>query len=85
MRRTAWGSALDLKRAATNVRAEMGPSDWHLDPWGWPELDYLDTKEPDLLLQNRNGVRGRWSTHRSTCRRRTGGRAQPSFSTSPTG
>ncbi|MEJ7690625.1 MAG: RNA-directed DNA polymerase [Nocardioidaceae bacterium] len=30
----------------------MGPSDWHLDPWGWPELDYLVTKEPDLLLQN---------------------------------
>lgn len=52
MRRAAWGSALDLKRAATNVRAEMGPSDWHLDPWGWPELDYLVMKEPDLVLQN---------------------------------
>jgi hypothetical protein len=52
MRRTAWSSALDLKRAATNLRIEMGPSDWHLDPWGWPELDYLVTKEPDLVLEN---------------------------------
>lgn len=52
VRSTAWSSALDLGQAVKNLRAEMGPSDWHLDPWGWPELDYLVAKDPDLVLQN---------------------------------
>jgi hypothetical protein len=48
MARIDWGRALDFETAKQNLRAEQ-PGDWHHDPWGWPEYDFLVRKEPQLL------------------------------------
>lgn len=36
-----WSKTLDLDRAIANVRTEF-PGDWHRDPWGWPELGFIE-------------------------------------------
>ena len=46
-----WSKALDLVQADRNVRTEFR-GDWHQDPWGWPELGFLVTKQPDLVYNN---------------------------------
>jgi hypothetical protein len=46
-----WASALDFSRAAENVRSEFY-GDWHDDPWGWPEIDYILKSGPDLLVDH---------------------------------
>ncbi len=51
MSRIDWLRALDLDLAHENLEAEL-VGDWHKDPWGWPELDYVHNKEPSLLAQN---------------------------------
>lgn len=50
-----WAKALDLTRAAANLRFEMGANDWHWDPWNWPELDFVVKKEPSLAVQHCSG------------------------------
>lgn len=50
--RTDWAKALDFTRAAANLRVEMGRSDWHQDPWDWPELSFVLRKEPELVIQH---------------------------------
>lgn len=52
-----WEKALDLKKAVANVRSEF-VGDWHLDPWGWPELEYIVSSAPELLVEHlkSNGV-----------------------------
>jgi len=49
MARIDWSKAVDLARAVTNVRSEF-PGDWHRDPWGWPELEYVVRTEPQLVV-----------------------------------
>jgi hypothetical protein len=49
--RIDWAGALDFELAAENVRGEF-VGDWHRDPWGWPELGYMLTREPELLVAN---------------------------------
>lgn len=44
-----WTESLDLRQAAANLRTEMGSNDWHEDPWGWPELDFIVNESPSLL------------------------------------
>lgn len=44
-----WSKSLDFERAAENVRSEFY-GDWHDDPWGWPEIDYILRRDPDLLV-----------------------------------
>lgn len=46
-----WLQALDVKAAASNLKAEMGPNDWHQDPWGWPEIKFVIGKEPQLFTE----------------------------------
>lgn len=46
-----WAKALDIKKAAANVRTEF-VGDWHLDPWDWPELEYLSSTAPELLVEH---------------------------------
>ncbi|MBO4239798.1 reverse transcriptase domain-containing protein [Pseudonocardia alni] len=38
-----WLAALDIKQARRNLIFESH-GDWHRDPWGWPELNYLIDK-----------------------------------------
>jgi hypothetical protein len=45
-----WMTALDFKQAATNLKHEEY-GDWHVDPWGWPEIQYLTTKGNDALRE----------------------------------
>ncbi|MDF9875263.1 RNA-directed DNA polymerase [Cellulosimicrobium cellulans] len=35
-----WERALDVDRAASNLRIEF-VEDWYRDPWSWPELEFL--------------------------------------------
>lgn len=44
-----WGDALDFRRAAANVRTEI-VGDWHHDPWGSPEMEFIFAKEAEPLL-----------------------------------
>lgn len=48
-----WSKALDLGRAVDNLNVEM-LGDWHHDPWGWPELRYILSKEPSLAYDHCN-------------------------------
>jgi len=48
MAKVDWSKALDLSRAVDNVKTEFY-GDWHRDPWGWPELDYILKAEPTLM------------------------------------
>ena len=34
-----WGNALDIGQGLKNVHTDV-VGDWHIDPWGWPELDW---------------------------------------------
>lgn len=45
-----WAKALDLERAKQNIHSEY-PGDWYRDPWGWPEIDWLCDRRPDLLVE----------------------------------
>lgn len=45
-----WSKALDLKTALGNVRQDL-VGDWYRDPWGWPEIDYVASSEPDALYK----------------------------------
>lgn len=49
-----WSATLDLDRARRNLRTEFH-GDWHVDPWGWPELDYIIDKDTRLLVERLNG------------------------------
>lgn len=46
-----WSKALDFKKAVSNVRSEF-VGDWHRDPWGWPEIDYIASTAPELLVEH---------------------------------
>jgi hypothetical protein len=46
-----WARALDFKKAVDNVRSEF-VGDWHLDPWGWPEIGYIASTAPELLVEH---------------------------------
>lgn len=46
-----WERALDVKKAVANVRSEF-VGDWHLDPWGWPELDFISLSAPEMLAEH---------------------------------
>ncbi len=46
-----WSKVLDLQQASTNLRHEF-VGDWHRDPWDWPELRYVASKNQDLVAQN---------------------------------
>lgn len=46
-----WERALDVKTAVANVRSEF-PGDWHLDPWGWPELEFITSSAPEMLVEH---------------------------------
>ena len=48
-----WSRALDLPKAVNNLSIEM-VGDWHQDPWGWPELAYMQKKEPELAFAHCN-------------------------------
>lgn len=48
-----WSKAIDLTKAVSNLRVEM-VGDWHQDPWGWPELEYIQKKEPALAFGHCN-------------------------------
>ncbi len=41
---------LDVPRAATNVREDV-EGDWYQDPWGWPEIDWLASKQPKKITE----------------------------------
>ncbi|MGH3670094.1 MAG: reverse transcriptase domain-containing protein [Pseudonocardiaceae bacterium] len=43
-----WFNALDFKQALANLHYEF-PGDWHRDPWGWPELEFLLAGGGDAL------------------------------------
>jgi hypothetical protein len=43
-----WHTALDFGQAAANLRSESY-GDWHDDPWGWPEVDFLVKKGHETL------------------------------------
>lgn len=47
-----WSKVIDLDAAVANVRTEFA-GDWHQDPWGWPELDFV-AKNPENLWDNLN-------------------------------
>lgn len=47
-----WSKTIDVPNAITNIRTEF-VGDWHLDPWGWPELDLIK-KNPSILWENLN-------------------------------
>lgn len=44
----SWLKAIDLRLAYKNVQREYH-GDWHKDPWGWPEYDFLLRKRPELV------------------------------------
>lgn len=46
-----WSKALDLRLAVANVRSEF-PGDWHRDPWGWPELGFMEKHAPAVVFDN---------------------------------
>ncbi|WP_431233549.1 RNA-directed DNA polymerase [Mycolicibacterium psychrotolerans] len=46
-----WAKALDFKKAAHNVKSEF-VGDWHLDPWGWPEIDFVVSTAPHFLAEH---------------------------------
>ncbi|UGT99796.1 hypothetical protein LTS63_12240 [Mycobacterium intracellulare] len=46
-----WERALDVKKAVANVRSEF-VGDWHLDPWGWPELEFISSSAPEMLVEH---------------------------------
>jgi hypothetical protein len=52
-----WAKTLDFKKAVYNVRTEF-VGDWHLDPWGWPEIEHVLSTAPELLVDHlkSNGV-----------------------------
>ncbi len=43
-----WIQSLDPGRAVGNLQTEM-TGDWHRDPWGWPEYEYLLNGQLDRL------------------------------------
>jgi Reverse transcriptase (RNA-dependent DNA polymerase) len=53
-----WLSQLDLSQALANCHTDF-IGDWHRDPWGWPELDWVVSKRPELVATrlNMTGVR----------------------------
>ncbi|TLH48535.1 hypothetical protein C1S80_30035 [Mycolicibacterium aubagnense] len=46
-----WSKALDFEKAVSNVRSEF-VGDWHRDPWGWPEIDYIASTAQELLVEH---------------------------------
>ena len=51
-----WFDSLDLEQSAKNCRTDI-IGDWHRDPWGWPELDWLITDNGKRYLEQRlNGA-----------------------------
>src|SRR5687768_9109591 len=53
-----WLAVVDAPRALKNVRVDM-LGDWYLDPWGWPEMAWIVTKEPKRLADWLKGSRAR--------------------------
>jgi len=49
-----WFGALDFKQALANLHYEFH-GDWHRDPWGWPELEYVLSGGKDVLTDFLNG------------------------------
>jgi hypothetical protein len=49
-----WSKALDLEHAAKNLRSEF-IGDWYIDPWAWPELNYLLKPGIDEVIAHLNG------------------------------
>jgi hypothetical protein len=45
-----WTESLSPIRAMANIRREI-TGDWYLDPWGWPEYDYLLNGHLDWLIR----------------------------------
>lgn len=52
-----WLEVLDVKRAIANLRSIEFHEDWHHDPWGWPELEFLFSTEPETLLDHLNSTK----------------------------
>ena len=53
-----WLNVINPKQAAGNVRRDLY-GDWYRDPWGWPELGYIERKAPHHLTARlqQSGVR----------------------------
>ncbi len=51
MAKVDWSKAINLTQAVTNIKTEI-PGDWHQDPWGWPELNFLLKKRPSFVYDN---------------------------------
>ena len=51
-------NVINPKQAAGNVRRDLY-GDWYRDPWGWPELGYIERKAPHHLTARlqQSGVR----------------------------
>lgn len=45
-----WLDALDPSLALTNCHTDLR-GDWYRDPWGWPELDWVVKRKPELLAE----------------------------------
>ncbi len=53
-----WSKALDLDQALKNTRQDF-IGDWYRDPWGWPEIDLIESEGPTALAvrADAHGVR----------------------------
>jgi hypothetical protein len=49
-----WLNTLDFERALVNCHKDF-LGDWHRDPWGWPEFDWVATTRPEMLAARLNG------------------------------
>jgi hypothetical protein len=43
-----WNKALNLDLALKNLRQDF-IGDWYRDPWGWPEINYVEARATDLV------------------------------------
>jgi reverse transcriptase-like protein len=45
-----WSKALNFEQSLSNCKTDM-TGDWHRDPWGWVELDWIvENKREDVIL-----------------------------------
>jgi hypothetical protein len=42
-----WLATLDVKRAVANCYTDIR-GDWYRDPWGWPELSWMQDLQPAI-------------------------------------
>jgi hypothetical protein len=48
-----WDSIVDLEQALTNCHIDL-IRDWHYDPWGWPEHDWVAKEKPEIAYRRLN-------------------------------